>query len=292
MPSPVMFGSLSTGVLSDHPWQTLLFRPLDANLPGGLSHPGGQSPRDHLLLDLFWMPVVEPYPISEPFSTAGKINLNSQIAPFTTIIRNTGLLAAMKAVKITALNPDAPAGTADLIACYKTGGRSKVANPGSFIPAGTAYDVSVRYPIDAEETLKQVHTRFAANKPFLSASEICDLFLVPKGIILSGISTFWSNNKLTGDNSLERPYVHLYPRLTTKSNTFTVHTRIQTLTMTPDSAVAGEFNSARDRIGGEFRGSFVIERYLDPNVQTYDPNRAGGLGPYKMRVISSKQISL
>ena len=83
--SPVMFGSLSTGV--DHPWRTLLFRP--AKLPGYqgfYTHPGNPTPGtvvpDHVLLDLFWMPIVEPYGISEPFATSGKINLNTQIAPF------------------------------------------------------------------------------------------------------------------------------------------------------------------------------------------------------------------
>jgi hypothetical protein len=34
------------------------------------------------MLDLFHVPVVEPYAISEPFSTAGKVNLNYVIAPF------------------------------------------------------------------------------------------------------------------------------------------------------------------------------------------------------------------
>ncbi len=41
---------------------------------------------DYLLLDLFSMPVVEPYPISEPLSTAGRINMNYQIVPSPTSI--------------------------------------------------------------------------------------------------------------------------------------------------------------------------------------------------------------
>ena len=32
---------------------------------------------------------------------------------------------------------------------------------------------------------------------------------------------------LTGDNSRERIYATIYPRLTTKSNTYTVHMRVQ-----------------------------------------------------------------
>ncbi|MEM9481951.1 MAG: Verru_Chthon cassette protein A, partial [Verrucomicrobiota bacterium] len=69
IPSPVMFGSLPTGVKAGVPWQTLLFRP-DEN------HYGAKAPHDHLLLDFFWMPVVEPRPISRPFETEGKVNLN------------------------------------------------------------------------------------------------------------------------------------------------------------------------------------------------------------------------
>ncbi len=51
---------------------------------------------DYLMLDYFWMPVVEPYAISEPLSTAGKINMNFQIVPFTYIERSTGLYAVLE----------------------------------------------------------------------------------------------------------------------------------------------------------------------------------------------------
>ncbi len=37
------------------------------------------------MMDLFNMPTVEPYAISEPFSTAGKVNMNYQILPYTYI---------------------------------------------------------------------------------------------------------------------------------------------------------------------------------------------------------------
>jgi len=80
LPSPGMFGSLPASVKGFNPssgegsWETLLLRP-----PPG--HPGTSAPHDHNYLDLFWMPVVEPYAISEPFSTAGKVNMNYQIFP-------------------------------------------------------------------------------------------------------------------------------------------------------------------------------------------------------------------
>ena len=109
MPSPVVFGSLPTGVNSNEPWRTLLFRPFVPPLNGERSHPGspnyggglpefsGINPADHYILDLFWMPVVEPYAISEPFSTSGKININYQMVPFNNYIkRATGLHALMK----------------------------------------------------------------------------------------------------------------------------------------------------------------------------------------------------
>ena len=66
-------------------------------------HPGFAILRDHLFLDLWTMPVVEPYAISEPFSTAGKVNLNYQIAPFTYITRSTALRAVLKSTRITAI---------------------------------------------------------------------------------------------------------------------------------------------------------------------------------------------
>ncbi len=74
------------------PWQTLLFCPnpaSEANNSGAPIHPGFgwtasaatnappyKIPPDHALLDFFTMPIVQPYAISEPFSTAGKVNMN------------------------------------------------------------------------------------------------------------------------------------------------------------------------------------------------------------------------
>ena len=113
MPSALMFGSIPTGVQRFKPWQTLLFNPR----PEDLTHPGfgtprvpavGQSftlPPDYLMADLFWMPVVEPYAISQPFATSGKINMNYQIQPFTYIRRSTGMHAVMKATKLPTVAP-------------------------------------------------------------------------------------------------------------------------------------------------------------------------------------------
>ena len=43
------------------------------------------------------MPTIEPYAISGCMTTAGKINLNDQIAPFTWLHRNTALHARILA---------------------------------------------------------------------------------------------------------------------------------------------------------------------------------------------------
>ncbi len=279
--SPVMLGSLTVGV--DHPWRTLCFRPgnlpgyQDASVSGGYQHPGRTDSTipDHLMLDLFSMPVVEPYSISEPLATAGKINLNTQIAPFTYITRNTGMRAVLKSVMITALNPAQsadPSGKNLLIHQYKNG-----------YDTATGYSENTtatsRYPIDADQTLNQLTTNSTGFFPvfnrttnsarlpnfFVAASQICDVPLIPSGYTTSNLSTFWSANGLTGDNSLERPYSMIYSRVTTKSNTFTVHVRAQSL----QQAVNGTpsvWREDRDQVTGEYRGAFTIEKYYDPNT--------------------------
>ena len=83
------------------PWQTLLFRPdielaRKAQIDRDRQHYGSRYPRDHLFMDMFWMPVVQPYAISEPFETKGKINMNYQILPFTYITRATALHALLQ----------------------------------------------------------------------------------------------------------------------------------------------------------------------------------------------------
>ncbi len=261
-PSAVVFGSLLAG--RNAHWQTLCFSPN----PAGAAHPGsGTTPKDHLLLDLFNMPVVEPYAISEPFSTAGKVNINYPIAPFSYITRSTGIRSALQSVRVSAF----PAADVDT---YKTK-----------LIAGKNY----RYPVDRDETIKAFDDYFAAyargdhNKGFFkSASEICDRFLYPKGATNTGlvkwntgetaIRNFWDNNTLTGDNVREKPYADIYPRLTTKSNTYTVHFRVQTLRQRPRAAGTdyAKWEEGRDTVLGEFRGSTTVERYVDPGDRRFD----------------------
>jgi uncharacterized protein (TIGR02600 family) len=349
--SPGMFGSLPTGVdpagLHPAPWQTLLFRPGPgaaaalsgvsmANITNGVAasaggveaHPGEGTlaasataygppyltPPDHLWMDLFWIPVAEPYPISEPMSTAGKVNINYQILPFTYIKRATALRAALATEKVAQVSL-AQGGTA------RGGGGTLglVLNATPLVNATYTNDltkqVPARYPIDLDTTITQFDAKFKNYDVFRSASQICEAFLVPMDIPnLLGANTFsaaavpglnyekitpagnyalptsigdttgvanfardWyvpvtstataSPFAMVGDNLREQPYAHLYGKLTTKSNTFTVYYRVQAL-KNPPSVDPAKWSEPQGAVTGEYRGSTTIERFIDPNEKT------------------------
>jgi hypothetical protein len=220
------------------------------------------------------MPVVEPYAISGPAATDGKINMNYAIAPFSYIRRASswyGLLEPMKLFSV----PDPSSQV------YKVVGSS-------------AQDTAnYRSEIDIPETLKQFEIRFAGNDIFRSASEICSLFLVPKGSTLASVKDlnggYWSNHRLTGDNSRERPYATLYPKLTTQSDTYRVHLRVQTL---PPSEGAPESGDDFKPLA-EYRGSRLIERYLapkNPAFEAIDPDKCNLNALYQYRVLEVRQF--
>lgn len=132
----------------------------------------------------------------------------------------------------------------------------------------------MRNLIDIPQTLTQFDKRFADGEIFRSATQICEMHLVSKGSTLSDyeqtvkvngqdIPKFWNEHVVTGENARERPYANLYARLTTKSNVFTVHIRAQVLRKSQTSNVA-EWNEDTDRQMSEYRGSTIIERYIDP----------------------------
>jgi hypothetical protein len=126
--------------------------------------------------------------------------------------------------------------------------------------------------------------------------------LVPPGETDASMAAFWRTKyPFTGDNLREKPYVDLYPRLTTKSNTYTVHVRVEALQKAkgtpPDQWIPN-----RDRIAGEYRGSSIIERYIDVNDPTLpDFTKASATGPlapelnidryYRLRVVSTKRFN-
>ncbi|MBC8002179.1 MAG: hypothetical protein H7X97_06285, partial [Opitutaceae bacterium] len=253
VPSPISIlgnlpSSMSTG------WQTLLFNPNPSpDFLNRTSHPGAATPPDHLLLDLFWMPVAEPYPISEQFATAGKINMNYQILPFSYIKRKTGMHALLKSTWITALNPHM---TEDYKSRYQV------------VTNQSGYD-QTRYRIDIDETLKQLDDEvFSQGKILRSGSEICSLTLVPADKSLTYATTrssFWPSQLLTSDTARENPYNDLYSRVTTRSNTFTVHWRAQVLRKRPGGNQT-LWEEGKDVVASELRGSTLIERYIDPNA--------------------------
>jgi uncharacterized protein (TIGR02600 family) len=282
-----MFGSLPTGVQRKLPWQTLLFhaRPEDE------THPGKEGPKDHLIADLFWMPVVQPYAISQPFATAGKINLNYQIVPFTYIRRATGLHGLMKSTKFAALEP-------------AISNRYKPLDRSGDLPTAP----NRRRSIDIPKTLKAFDDKFETNEIFRSASQICEMSLVPTNLTgatnasdYKSMAAFWNGNRLTGDNLREKPYVDLYSRVTTKSNVFNVHIRVQSLKKARNTP-ADQWVPGKDLVLSEYRGSSIIERYIDPNdprlpdfasLFASDPNneQLNIDQYYRMRVVSTKTFT-
>jgi len=337
--SPVMMGSLPSRALdplaadgtSPGAWTNLLFRPHVQGATGTkLSHPGQGSPPDHYLLDLFWMPVVEPYAISESLSTAGKINMNYQMLPFTHIRRATALHAAMKGELFSAM----PNSDYELSKSV----RSDFANKGAtrpefrnevtdkrfwhrsividrFNPTASDGNELPWWTILAQNrvqgTLRQFEERFnfsdtaSGNGPsgignktrgglpsgmraglFRSPSQICEIHLIPSNLESGSnpgnpnfritasdmdssrersekMGAFWAAHCSTGDNTRERPYANLYAKLTTRSNTFRVHVRSQTIRKALRSVDPDQFDPSKDIISSEFRGSFLLERYID-----------------------------
>lgn len=331
--SAVSFGSLPTGMnvsapAGVKPWQTLLFCPNPASRssapsaePSASDHPGFGAPRDHLLLDLFWMPITEPYAISEPLSTAGKINMNYQMAPFTHIERTTGIRAVLKSTRLTAISPSSAGGKGTGVTTTSSGSGA-YNKSGSAVykqtDAGTTHSNELRYAVNPTATLQGFRNRFNTGDIFHSASEICEIFLVPQRLNgktyasdapvpptdYNDMTKWWNGNlgdvdamELTGDNSREEPYNHLYPRLTTKSNTFTVHYRVQTLRKAR-STEPTEWVEGRDTVASEYRGSTIMERYLDPN-ESQVATAMIGAGSfkyswdtfYRIRIIQRKQFT-
>jgi len=367
MPGPGMFGSLPTGVFPGpsgrpaQPWQTLLFRRLGGTPQQsamgvsprtGQVHPGWQHPRDHYLLDFFWMPVVEPYSISEPLATAGKINMNYAIQPFDYIKRTSSLLGVFASEELLTV-PNKLQVNGAVANHYKDGegwGGGSGTSPKyerTSHTGGNLITTSLRSWIGATETLKQFDAVFAGGSGtppqiFRTASQICEQWLIPgkpvkgnpygvgNGLTLQNVSQYYNPDRngpagersfgLVGDNARERPYTNLVARLTTKSNTFNVHYRAQVLRQSPLSpttpgarrtdAEYAVFNSAADKMVGEFRGSSIVERYIDPNdlrIPDYASIASGpgdndlGLGNsnqtqtldkfYRFRIVSEKRFA-
>jgi hypothetical protein len=134
------------------------------------------------------------------------------------------------------------------------------------------------------------------------------MFLVPAdaGATYSSVKggSWWGSHTKTGDNSREAPYGHIYPRVTTKSNVYTVHMRVQTLRKAQPATnlTAGqrtqyytEWHEGRDQVLSEYRGSTTIERYIDPadpNIPDFAVNQDATMDEfYRFRVVNSKRFA-
>lgn len=306
VPSAGIFGRFLTTDSSGNlaPWQTLLF---NANPAAGDSHPGfgtgvggsGKEARppfskvpDHVYLDNFWMPTVEPYPISEPLSTAGKVNLNFQMAPFSNITRSTALRGALKPVLV--------AGVDDRSTQFNfPANNDKTYKTPKWVDG---INMQTRFEISANETISEFQRRFNAGDIFRASSEVSTISLVPQDQSGNPIApgTFWNGRKTTSDTLREQPYTALLSRVTTKSNTFTVHYLVQALKQpTRPGRNWAEWDEAKDQVVGEYRGATTIERFLDPNAENIpdytQENLSGNYDPidkfYRWRVLSQKQFA-
>ena len=295
VPSGGFLGSILTTDNAGTPqgWQSLLFNPSPSAASG---HPGFASPRDHLFLDNFWMPVADPYPISDPLSTAGKVNLNAQMLPFTNLERTTALRGALKALMVGAIDDSLPN--------YSTtslhSGRPKTYKMNN---AGrTLIEPTIRFDVDRDETIKALNQQFTDGEIYPSASAVSEIPLVPRGRTATNVSSWWNTNRPTSDTLREQPYTALLSRVTTKSNTFNVHYRVQALRQPPRPGRNwAEWEEARDQVVGEYRGSTTIERFLDSNAKIPDytdttkVNLSGNYDPidkfYRWRVLSQNQFA-
>ena len=319
-------------------------------------HYGFANPPDHLFLQFFTMPIVQPYAISEPLSTAGKVNLNYQLAPFTYIERSTALRGVLKNTLLTGISAYDVAGSGvhHTAPGWNTDNAYKFAGayyPGQNSATGaTRFPYELRYDINRDATIAGIEEHyFNQGQIFMYPSQICDVFLVPQYLAdgsgkpsrglynpsdspvpawpstppsaaYDSMVNWWNATStspdpraamsLTGDNLREEPYDRLYPRLTTQSNTYTVNFRVQVLQKRPNSKAA-VWDEGQDQIVSEYRGSSLIERYIDPadpNLNNnWDSNTIGLNEPaggtiqagtscdlsqlYKFRVITTKKFT-
>lgn len=251
LPSSGMLGSLSTGIKTNIPWKTLLFRPQRF-------HPGGDTPPDHLLMEFFQMPIVEPLGGSYALTTRGKINMNYEIFPFSYIRRTQGIRAVMKAEKIMAI-PTLDGGI------YKPDVGTNV------IPISKKY----RHFLNLSETdgsLRQFKERFEMGRYFKYPSEICEIYLTPESERWTSddqAEAYWNNHLLTGDNTRERPYANIYPRLTTRSNKFKIYIRAQSIQSIAIKGEDDQWNEETGKILGDYRGSIIVERDFYKNFNKH-----------------------
>jgi hypothetical protein len=208
------------------------------------------------------------------------VNLNFDIVPFQHIQRSTALRGVFRSEMMLCI-PN------KWHADYKHNhGRGRGYHWRDNPYGGNLQGKRLRAAIREDDTIDQFYARFEGGANlFKSASEICEIHLVPeeisarlnlgsKGSIGSYVPTaeqmangrYWRDHSVVGDNSRERPYTNIHNRLTTKSNTFLVHYRAQVLKQArrDDDGRYREWNPATDTVQAEYRGSSLVERYVNP----------------------------
>ena len=110
-------------------------------------------------------------------------------------------------------------------------------------------------------------------------------------------SEYWKDYKLVGDNSRERPYTNIQQRTTTKSNTFKVHYRAQVLKQSRRDSPS-EYSTWKpelDTVQAEYRGSSIVERYVDPNddrIPDFATDITASLSEYyQFRVVNPRRFA-
>jgi hypothetical protein len=108
---------------------------------------------------------------------------------------------------------------------------------------------------------------------------------------------YWKDHSLVGDNSRERPYTNIQNRITTKSNTFLVHYRAQVLKQArrDDDGGYAEWRPATDTVQAEYRGSSLVERYVNPegdDIPDFAQGSLDGLDAYvRYRVVNPRRFA-
>ena len=118
--------------------------------------------------------------------------------------------------------------------------------------------------------------------------------LVPLNTTLAALPAYWQNYAFTGDNAREFPYGHIYERVTTKSNVFTIHMCVQVLRKNVATDPA-QWVETKDQVLSEYRGSSMVERYVDPSdplLPDFATKPTATLdGFYKFRILNTKRFA-
>ena len=109
------------------------------------------------------------------------------------------------------------------------------------------------------------------------------------------MKAFWKTYRGTSDNLRERPYANIYSRVTTQTNTWRIHYRVQGIKKSRDTA-ADTFDPQMDSISSESRGSTLLERYIDPSdpaLPDFTEKADANLDAfYRFRVLSKRKFSM